>query len=65
LPFKIGPASINNANTIYGPGIDATGTVVAPAATFMQLRNADGSYNRSNNQLGTPFQAQFGLRLLF
>ncbi len=60
-----GPVSINNANTIYGLGIDATGATVAPRATFMLLRNADGSYNRSNNQLGTPLQAQFGLRFFF
>jgi carboxypeptidase family protein/TonB-dependent receptor-like protein len=61
----IGPAGLNNANTIYGLGVDATGATVAPRSTFMQLRNADGSYNRSNNQLGTPFQAQFGLRFFF
>ena len=53
----------NNLN--YGPGISAAGATVAPNATFMLLRNADGSYNRTNNQLGTPLQAQFGLRFLF
>jgi hypothetical protein len=61
----IGPALLNSANTIYGLGIDATGATVAPRTTFMQLKNADGSYNRSNNQIGTPFQAQFALRLMF
>ncbi len=61
----IGPAGINNANTIYGLGIDATGAPVAQRSTFMLLKNPDGSYNKSNNQIGTPFQAQFGLRFFF
>ena len=53
----------NNLN--YGMGISATGATVAPNATFLLLRNADGTYNRTNNQLGTPLQAQFGLRFIF
>ena len=61
----IGPAGLNNTNTTYGLGIDASGNAVAPKSTFMLLRNADGTYNRNNSQLGTPFQAQFGLRFLF
>lgn len=53
------------ANLNYGPGIDATGAAVAPRATFMRLRLANGAYDPSNTQLGTPFQAQFGLRFFF
>ena len=54
----------NNLN--YGPGIDpATGSVVAPLATFQRLRLANGQYDPVNVQLGNPFQAQFGLRLIF
>jgi hypothetical protein len=57
------PGNVNNL--IYGPGITATGAVEAPRATFMRLKLADGSYDRNNSQVGTPFQAQFGLRLIF
>jgi hypothetical protein len=56
----------DRTNLIYGPGIDAaTGAVVAPRATFLQLRLPNGQYDPVNNQLGTPFQAQFGLRFFF
>lgn len=55
----------NFTNTTYGPGINTDGTVAGQRATFMRLKLADGSYDRNNSQLGTPFQAQFGLRFLF
>jgi len=56
----------DRANLVYGPGVDAaTGATVAPRSTFLQLRLANGKYDPTNNQVGTPFQAQFGLRLLF
>jgi hypothetical protein len=66
----IGPADVNNTNTIYGLGINTDGTV-APARTdsfgptFMRLKRPDGLYDANNTQLGTPFQAQFGVRFLF
>jgi hypothetical protein len=63
--FNFKNVVIDGANLTYGPGITAAGAVQAPNATFMLLKNADGTYNRTNNQLGTPFQAQFGLRLFF
>jgi hypothetical protein len=34
-------------------------------STFMQLKRSDGLYDANNMQLGTPFQAQFGLRFIF
>lgn len=52
-------------NLTYGPGITAAGAIQAPNAAFMRLKLADGTYDRTNNQLGNPFQAQFGLRLMF
>lgn len=55
----------NFTNTTYGPGINTDGTVAGQRVTFMRLKLADGSYDRNNSQLGTPFQAQFGLRFLF
>lgn len=56
----------DRANLIYGPGIDAaTGNAVAARSTFLQLRLANGRFDPTNNQVGTPFQAQFGLRLYF
>jgi hypothetical protein len=62
----VGPADINNANTVYGPGVDpTTGAIVPPRATFMQVKRPDGLYDTNNSQLGTPFQAQFGVRFIF
>ena len=53
-------------NLIYGPGISpTTGAVVAPNATFRQLKLPNGIFDPTNSQVGTPFQAQFGLRLFF
>jgi hypothetical protein len=55
-----------STNTIYGPGIDpASGAEVPARATFLRKRLPDGSYDPVNTQQGTPFQAQFGLRLIF
>ncbi|MEQ1948197.1 MAG: carboxypeptidase regulatory-like domain-containing protein [Bryobacteraceae bacterium] len=75
----LGPASLNTGTLIYGPGVCGSasctvtgssttytlGQVMPANSTFMQLRNTDGTYNRNNSQLGTPFQAQFGLRFIF
>jgi hypothetical protein len=64
--FNFNNVVYDRTNLIYGPGIDAgTGATVAPRATFLQLRLADGRFDPVNNQLGTPFQAQFGLRFFF
>jgi hypothetical protein len=65
----IGPAAINNANTIYGVGINPDGSVAAPRTdangpTFMRLRLPNGLYDSNNSQVGLPFQAQFGVRFL-
>lgn len=51
--------------SIYGNGFSTNGTTAAVAADFMRLRNADGSYNRQNTQLGNPRQLQGGLRFFF
>ncbi len=66
----IGPAALNSANTTYGLGINADGTT-APARTdafgptFMRVKRPDGLYDANNFQIGTPFQAQFGVRFFF
>jgi hypothetical protein len=52
-------------NLNYGPGVDTLGNTVAPLITFRRLKLPDGTYDPVNTQLGTPFQAQFGLRLFF
>ena len=31
----------------------------------MRLKRPDGLYDANDSQLGTPFQAQFGIRLIF
>lgn len=66
----IGPADVNNTNTIYGLGVNTDGSV-APlrtdsfGQTFMRIRRPDGLYDANNSQIGTPFQAQFGIRFMF
>ena len=66
----VGPADNNNVNTIYGLGINADGSVAPPRTdsfgpTFMRLKRPDGLYDANNSQIGTPFQAQFGVRFFF
>lgn len=58
-------APLNFTNTTYGPGINTDGTIAPGRVSFMRLRLDDGSYDRNNQQIGTPFQAQFGLRFMF
>jgi hypothetical protein len=50
---------------IYGNGLNAAGQPAPVDSRFMLLRNADGTYNRQNAQVGSPLQAQFGLRFFF
>jgi len=50
---------------VYGLGIDASGNTVPRDPRFMRLRLADGKYDPNNSQVGSPFQAQFGVRLFF
>ena len=66
----VGPAGLNNVNTIYGLGVDASGNATPPRTdangpTFMRLKLPNGLYDTNNFQLGTPFQAQFGVRFMF
>jgi hypothetical protein len=66
----VGPADSNNVNTIYGLGVQTDGSAAAARTdafgpTFMRLKRPDGLYDANNTQLGTPFQAQFGVRFLF
>jgi len=64
--FNFDNVVYSGTNLNYGLGIDpATGNPLPPPATFMRLRLADGAYDPVNIQLGNPFQAQFGLRLIF
>jgi len=51
--------------SIYGNGFTTNGSTAPVAADFMRLRNADGTYNRQNSQLGNPRQLQGGLRFFF
>jgi hypothetical protein len=56
----------DRGNLIYGVGINAaTGAVVPANANFMRLKLANGDFDPTNNQVGTPFQAQFGMRFFF
>ena len=66
--FDIANVEYGRFNSIYGPGLDlSTGAVIGPRASFQRLRDADGAYDRNNQQVqGTgPLQAQVGLRFYF
>jgi hypothetical protein len=56
----------NNPAFIYGPGILPNGQTAPMDPRFMRLRRADGRFDPGTTaQVGTPLQAQFGLRLIF
>lgn len=50
---------------VYGNGIDANGNPVPVDPRFQRLRLDDGSYDKTNTQVGNPLQVQFGLRFFF
>ena len=50
---------------VYGPGLQSNGQVAVVDPRFMRLRLADGTYDRTNAQQGTPLQVQLGLRFYF
>ncbi len=60
-----GPNGNFLAGGVYGLGIDAAGRQVGVDPRFMRLRLPDGTYDRNNQQSGTPLQVQFGLRFFF
>jgi hypothetical protein len=51
--------------SIYGLGVSTAGTTVPVDSRFLVLKTADGRYNTQNQQVGFPFQAQFGIRFFF
>ena len=51
--------------TIYGVGVDAKGQPAPIDSRWLVLKSADGRYNTQNQQIGFPFQAQFGVRFFF
>lgn len=56
-----------NANArVFGLGITTAGAAAPVDARFMRLLDNVGNYNApTTQQLGNPFQAQFGIRLFF
>lgn len=63
--FNLDNVVFAGTGNIYGNGFLPNGTTAPVAADFMRLRNADGTYNRQNAQLGNPRQLQGGLRFFF
>jgi hypothetical protein len=62
--------AVSTTNFIYGLGVNADGTTApvrtdALGPTFMRVKRPDGLYDANNFQIGTPFQAQFGVRFFF
>jgi hypothetical protein len=74
--FNFANVTYGSANQRYGVGINAAGQVVAPNSNFMLLKNPasclsatnpsgnPGCYDTRNN-VGAPFQTQFGIRFQF
>ena len=64
--FNFNNVVIDNSNLTYGVGVDATGATVpardTAAASFRRLKLANDTYDTQDTQIGTPFEAQFGLR---
>lgn len=52
-------------NMVYGAGFQANGTFAAVNPQFRRLKLTDGTYDPNNQQIGNPFQAQFGVRFFF
>jgi len=65
--FNFKNVAYARGNLNYGnAGVDtSTGAVLAPLPNFLRLKLTSGAYDPTNVQMGTPFQAQFGLRMLF
>ena len=57
-------AAVGNPS-IYGLGVNAAGAVIAPDARWQVLKTPDGKYSTANQQIGFPFQMQFGIRFFF
>lgn len=51
--------------SIYGLGVNTSGTVLSPDSRWLVLRGSDGRYNTQNQQVGFPLQVQFGARFFF
>jgi hypothetical protein len=49
----------------YGLGTSTTGAPVPVDSRFQLLKTPDGKYSTQNQQVGFPFQAQFGARFFF
>jgi hypothetical protein len=45
--------------------LQPNGQVAVVDPRFMRLKQADGTYDRTNAQQGTPLQLQLGLRFFF
>ena len=52
-------------SSVYGLGLGTDGNPAAVDPRFMRLRLGTGGYDPTNQQIGSPLQVQFGLRLFF
>ncbi|MEO8661368.1 MAG: carboxypeptidase regulatory-like domain-containing protein [Bryobacteraceae bacterium] len=50
---------------IYGLGLNTAGATVPADARWLVLKGSNGKYSTQNQQIGFPFQAQFGARFFF
>ncbi len=63
--FNADNVIIGSNNFVYGAGFQANGTFAPVNAQFRRLKLTDGYYDPNNQQVGNPFQAQFGVRFFF
>ncbi|MBI4910770.1 MAG: TonB-dependent receptor [Acidobacteria bacterium] len=63
--FNIDNVIFFGTTNIYGLGVNAAGATLPVDTRFLVLKSADGRYHTQNQQIGFPFQAQFGIRFFF
>lgn len=64
--FNVDNVVFGNNARIFGLGLTTAGTPAPVDSRFQRLRNAQGGYDAATTQqLGNPFQAQFGIRFFF
>ncbi len=63
--FNIDNVIFAGTGNIYGLGVNAQGQTIAPDARWLVLKTPDGRYSTQNQQVGFPFQVQFGARYFF
>jgi hypothetical protein len=63
--FNLDNVVYGGTASIYGLGVNTAGASVPIDSRWLVLKSSDGRYSTQNQQIGFPFQAQFGARFFF